>query len=89
MKTEIQLHSYMRHKNICKLYGFWHDAKNIYMVLEFCEGESLFQMLKKMPNKRFGEKVAAKYIMQIAEALMYIHSKKVIYRDLKQENILL
>lgn len=40
-------------------------------------------------DKRFSEERTANYIGQIAEALKYCHSKKVIHRDIKPENLLL
>lgn len=42
-----------------------------------------------MDKKQFSEQETAKYIKQIAEALKYCHSKKVIHRDIKAENLLL
>ena len=33
---EIKLQMYMNHPNILKLYGFFHDVKNIYLILEYC-----------------------------------------------------
>lgn len=30
---EIKLQSYMNHPNILKMYGYFHDAKNIYLIL--------------------------------------------------------
>lgn len=33
---EIKLQTYMNHPNILKMYGFFHDAKNIYLILEYC-----------------------------------------------------
>lgn len=42
-----------------------------------------------LENKRFPEVRAANYIAQIADALKYCHSKKVIHRDIKPENLLL
>lgn len=41
------------------------------------------------PTKRFAEDACAKYIAQIADALRYCHTKKVIHRDIKPENLLL
>ena len=40
-------------------------------------------------NKRFEEIVAAKYIKQVLEAVLYLHSINVIHRDIKPENILI
>jgi len=33
---EIKLQTYMNHPNVLKLYGFFDDAKNIYLILEYC-----------------------------------------------------
>lgn len=40
-------------------------------------------------GKRFSEERTANYIVQIADALKYCHSKKVIHRDIKPENLLI
>lgn len=32
---EIKLQSYMNHPNVLKMYGYFHDTKNIYLILEF------------------------------------------------------
>ena len=40
-------------------------------------------------NKRFEEAVAARYIKQVLEAVLYLHSNNVIHRDIKPENILI
>lgn len=45
--------------------------------------------MQAAPNKRFPEAVCASYIYQIADALRYCHTKKVIHRDIKPENLLL
>lgn len=42
-----------------------------------------------LDNRCFPEQQAAKYVAQIADALKYCHSKKVIHRDIKPENLLL
>lgn len=41
-----------------------------------------------MKNKKFSEKRVARYIKQIASALVYIHQRKIFHRDIKPENIL-
>lgn len=40
-------------------------------------------------NKRLSEEATAKYVAQIASALKYCHSRKVIHRDIKPENLLI
>lgn len=46
-------------------------------------------MLHTSENKRFNERQAAIYLSQVADAINYCHSNKVIHRDIKLENILL
>lgn len=49
----------------------------------------LIQLMQEQPNKRFGEKQAAKYIKDVISALDYCHERKVVHRDIKPENLLL
>ena len=34
--SEIKIQSYMNHPNVLKLYGYFDDEKNIYLILEYC-----------------------------------------------------
>lgn len=85
---EIKIQSYLNHPNILKLYGFFDDEEKIYLILEYAPWGELYSSLKKQENKCFTEKEAANYIKQVAEALVYMHSKDVIHRDIKPENLL-
>lgn len=60
---------------------------NIYFVMKYIQGGSLFNHLEI--GGVFSEERTKRYIFQMALALDYLHSKKVIYRDLKTENVLL
>lgn len=64
------------------------DTRNISIYFAFVLG-ALYSKLLSSPNKRFSEDIAANYIEQIADALRYCHTKKVIHRDIKPENLLL
>ncbi|PNF15459.1 Aurora kinase A, partial [Cryptotermes secundus] len=89
LKREIEIQSHLRHPNILRMYGYFHDDSRVYMILEFAPNGELFKELQAQPNKRFTEERTAKYIAQIADALRYCHGKKVIHRDIKPENLLL
>ena len=69
-------------------YVFQTDER-IYFIMEFVRGGELYANMKKMPNKRFEERDVRFYISQIAVALGYLHEQKIIYRDLKPENVLI
>jgi serine/threonine protein kinase len=57
------------------------------MILEYAPKGELYTLLKS--NGKFNDIQAATYINQLADALNYCHSKKVIHRDIKPENLLL
>jgi len=86
-RRELEIQSHLKHPNILRMYGWFHDENRIYLILEFaCYGE-LYKKLRKAG--RFDERTASTYMLQIAEALIYLHKKQVIHRDIKPENLLL
>ncbi|KAM7223598.1 hypothetical protein V8F06_001072 [Rhypophila decipiens] len=87
VRREIEIQSNLRHPNILKLYGHFHDSKRIFLILEFAGKGELYKHLRK--EGKFPEWKAAQYIAQMASALKYLHKKHVIHRDIKPENILM
>lgn len=85
---EIEIQSHLKHPNILRLLTWFHDARRIYLVVEFAAGGELYKHLTNSPKGRFPEAKAAKYIYQVADAVEYCHQHHVIHRDIKPENIL-
>lgn len=78
--------SNLDHPNIIKLYETFEDDKNIYLVMEICEGGELFD---RIIDRGFFSEVDARTIFtQIMQAINYCHSKNISHRDLKPENFL-
>lgn len=77
----------VKHPFLITLWGTFQDLKNLYMVMDFVEGGELFSLLRK--SGRFPNPVAKFYAAEVTLALEYLHSKNIIYRDLKPENLLL
>uniref|UniRef100_A0A8D0BDS7 non-specific serine/threonine protein kinase n=1 Tax=Salvator merianae TaxID=96440 RepID=A0A8D0BDS7_SALMN len=87
LRREIEIQSHLSHPNILKLYNYFHDRKRVYLILEYAPRGELYKELQKY--QRFDEKRTATYMEEMADALIYCHSKKVIHRDIKPENLLL
>jgi aurora kinase len=87
VRREIEIQSNLRHPNILRLFGHFHDSKRIFLILEFAGKGELYKHLRR--ENRFPEWKAAQYVSQMAAALKYCHKKHIIHRDIKPENILL
>ena len=61
---------------------------SLYFVMEFVEGGDLLSLITKW-RKGLPETLARIYAAEIALALNHLHSKKIVYRDMKPENILI
>eukprot|EP01105_Mastigella_eilhardi_P015039 TRINITY_DN341_c0_g2_i3.p1 TRINITY_DN341_c0_g2~~TRINITY_DN341_c0_g2_i3.p1 ORF type:complete len:346 (+),score=144.39 TRINITY_DN341_c0_g2_i3:49-1038(+) len=87
LRREIEIQTHLRHPNVLRMYGYFHDASKVYILLEFAKGGEMYKVLQK--QRRFPEPQAAKYIRSVASALDYCHMKHVIHRDIKPENLLI
>ncbi|KAK6358324.1 spindle assembly checkpoint kinase [Orbilia blumenaviensis] len=86
LRREVEIQSNLRHPNILRLFGHFHDSKRVFLIIEFAGRGELYKMLRKAGS--FSEPRAASYVAQMASALSYLHKKHVIHRDIKPENIL-
>lgn len=84
---EIEIQMNLRHKNILRLYQYFSDETNVYLVLEYAGRGEMYELLKHYG--KFKETTTAKYIYDLSKALHYCHSKHIIHRDIKPENLLL
>ena len=87
LRREIEIQAHLDHPNIVKMYGYFFDAKKVYLMLEYAARGGLCKELRRA--RRFGDAQASAYVAQIARAIACCHSCSVIHRDVKPENILI
>ncbi|KAM6340913.1 aurora kinase A isoform 1-T2 [Alca torda] len=87
LRREVEIQSHLRHPNILRLYGYFHDVTRVYLMLEYAPRGEVYKELQKLT--KFDEQRTATYVTELADALSYCHSKSVIHRDIKPENLLL
>ncbi|XP_043190689.1 MAP/microtubule affinity-regulating kinase 3-like isoform X13 [Amphibalanus amphitrite] len=84
---EVRIMKMLDHPNIVKLYQVIETKKTLYLVMEYASGGEVFDYL--VFHGRMKEKEARLKFRQIVSAVQYCHSKRIIHRDLKAENLLL
>lgn len=65
------------------------ENQNIYIVMEYAEGGSLAQLIKThaTTGKKVPDEEILMYMAQITLSLLALHSKKILHRDIKTQNI--
>lgn len=76
----------LKHKNIITVTDVFEENGTAYYVMEHIDGGSL---ANKVRGGALPESVAVRYIRQVAEALEFVHSKRMMHLDVKPANILL
>lgn len=81
-----------KHPNMVYLYGFCEVKNEIFLVFEYCEGNTLFDILYRRDTKlKLNLQQKLKILMDICRGMQFLHemSPQMIHRDLKTLNILL
>lgn len=59
-RREVEIQSRLLHPHLLRLYGYFHDEEQVYLMLEYAGGGELFRKLQKTTEGRFDEPTAAK-----------------------------
>ena len=84
---EAQMLKGLRHPNLVEIYDTFEENNTAYYVMEYIEGASLAEIIKE--KGCLPENEAVGYVVKVATALEYVHSKKINHLDIKPANILI
>ena len=82
---EARVCSSLSHHNIIRIYDFGETGGLYYMSMELLEGQDLSELIAR--RKRLNAKEVLGYTAPVAHALLYIHQKGYMHRDVKSSNI--
>eukprot|EP00927_Polykrikos_kofoidii_P012447 TRINITY_DN15363_c0_g4_i1.p1 TRINITY_DN15363_c0_g4~~TRINITY_DN15363_c0_g4_i1.p1 ORF type:complete len:604 (-),score=83.61 TRINITY_DN15363_c0_g4_i1:161-1972(-) len=86
LRNEVDVYLRVDHPNVCRLLYAYEGKNDVWLVMELCGSELYAKLCDK---KVYSEADAADVMQQMFQAVNYLHSRRVIHRDLKLENWLL
>uniref|UniRef100_A0A673A8L2 MAP/microtubule affinity-regulating kinase 3 n=1 Tax=Sphaeramia orbicularis TaxID=375764 RepID=A0A673A8L2_9TELE len=84
---EVRIMKGLNHPNIVQLFEVIETDKTLYLIMEYASGGEVFDYL--VSHGRMKEVEARAKFRQIVSAVHYCHTKNIVHRDLKAENLLL
>ena len=87
---EIEMVSKLICPYIIYLREYYEDEERIYIIMEYCAGQSLLESVNKKNKKveTYTERQVAWVMHQLLKAVSYLHARNIIHRDIKAENIM-
>ncbi|XP_043953256.1 serine/threonine-protein kinase D3-like isoform X6 [Gambusia affinis] len=88
LRNEVAILQNLSHHGVVVLEGMFETSRHVFVVMEKLHGDML-EMILSSEKGRLPERITRFLVIQILEALRYLHLKHVAHCDLKPENVLL
>ncbi|KAJ2377923.1 MAPK-activated protein kinase Srk1 [Coemansia sp. RSA 2607] len=85
INKEVAIMESLKHPRVIRLHGFCETRDYFYLVMEYAAGGELFDRVLQLTY--LSERLARHVIIQVAEAVQYLHANGIVQRDLKLENV--
>lgn len=97
LKDEAHIASQIEHQNVCRVHELGRDGDTSYLVLDYCDGASLHELLMAAPQGKLPPPLAVKIAASVAAGLHAAHEVRglygepldVIHRDVSPQNVLI
>jgi eukaryotic-like serine/threonine-protein kinase len=89
LRRESRILRHMRHPGIVRWYGEGEHEGRPFMLLEYLQGPSLFDLLESSPGRRLAIGDAVRTAIHVASALYHLHRHGWLHLDLKPANMIL
>jgi serine/threonine protein kinase len=86
-QQEARLLAELRHPNLPRVTDHFDDDGNVYLVMDFIQGQRLDQIIGS--GEQISEDRVLEWTRQLMEALAYCHAQGVIHRDVKPQNVII
>lgn len=87
--NEVKVLAMLDHPNIIEYIENFLEDKALMIVMEYAQGGTLFEYLQQRNSQLLEEEEIFKYLAQMLLSLQHVHSKQILHRDLKTQNILM
>lgn len=97
LRDEARIASQIEHQNVCRVHELGKDGDTNYLVLDYCDGASLHELLVAAPQTKLAPLLAVKIAASVAAGLHAAHEVRgpfgehleVIHRDVSPQNVLI
>lgn len=83
LQSEVEVYLLLDHPNVCRLLHAYEGKHTVWLVMELCSNELYSRLCER---KVYTETDAAEVMIQMLQAINYLHSHRIVHRDLKLEN---